>query len=506
MKKNLIYIALAAFALTACEPEFENSVKDGGMYTSGEADLSTYVALGNSLTAGYADGALYLEGQKNSFPNILAQQFAGVGGGEFTQPLMADNLGGMLPANLGLSNRLVLKANAEGELGPVRVQGTPTTVVSNKLTGSFNNMGVPGAKSFHLLAQGYGNINGLALGKANPYFVRFASAPNTSVIADAMAQNPTFFSLWIGANDVLSFATSGGVGVDQTGNMDPSTYGGNDITDPTVFASVYSTLITQLTSNGAKGVVVNIPDVKDTPYFTTVPVNPVPLDAATATVLNQKFAAYNTQVLGGLAQMGIITPEEMQARQITFSEGTSNYLTIHDEALTDLTQILQGAPFNLPVQTATLLGQLRQANEEDLIVLTASSFIGTTVNGNPQLINGVSVPLADKWVLTPTEQAAVETATQAYNTTIETLAQANGLAFFDANATLDKLANEGISKFGVTLDDTFATGGAFSLDGVHLTPRGYAFIANRIIQEINVTYGANIPLVNLGTYRTIALY
>ncbi len=29
-------------------------------------------------------------------------------------------------------------------------------------------------------------------------------------------------------------------GVDQTGNLDPSTYGGNDITDPNVFASVYS--------------------------------------------------------------------------------------------------------------------------------------------------------------------------------------------------------------------------------------------------------------------------
>ncbi len=47
-------------------------------YTNGEADFSNYVALGNSLTAGYADNALYITGQENSYPNILAQQFAKV--------------------------------------------------------------------------------------------------------------------------------------------------------------------------------------------------------------------------------------------------------------------------------------------------------------------------------------------------------------------------------------------------------------------------------------------
>ena len=32
-------------------------------------------------------------------------------------------------------------------------------------------------------------------------------------------KTPTFFTNWIGANDILSYATTGGIGVDQTGNM-----------------------------------------------------------------------------------------------------------------------------------------------------------------------------------------------------------------------------------------------------------------------------------------------
>src|SRR5690606_32355776 len=104
-----------------------------------------------------------------------------------------------------------------------------------------------------------GNVEGVATGGANPYFARFASSSGASVIEDAVAQNPTFFTLWIGNNDVLGFATSGGVGEDQTGNLNPSTYGSSDITDPQVFASVYSEIVGQLVADDAEGVLINIP-------------------------------------------------------------------------------------------------------------------------------------------------------------------------------------------------------------------------------------------------------
>jgi hypothetical protein len=116
-------------------------------------------------------------------------------------------------------------------------------------------MGVPGAKSFHFVAPGYGNLAGVPIGAASPYFARMASSASATVLEDAIAQNPTFFTLSeVGGNDVLAFATSGGSGVDQTGNSDPSTYGGNDITDPGVFAQVFTGMVDALTANGAKGV------------------------------------------------------------------------------------------------------------------------------------------------------------------------------------------------------------------------------------------------------------
>ncbi|MFD2434600.1 hypothetical protein ACFSO9_14335 [Mesonia maritima] len=67
MKKNYIkYITAVTLgvALVSCEPEFDKSVEDGDYYSSGEADFSNYVALGNSLTAGFADNALYIQGQQ----------------------------------------------------------------------------------------------------------------------------------------------------------------------------------------------------------------------------------------------------------------------------------------------------------------------------------------------------------------------------------------------------------------------------------------------------------
>ena len=500
--------AVLAIGFASCEPEFENPVTDEGFYSSGTADFSKYVSVGNSLTAGYADGALYITGQQNSYPNIMAQQFEFVGGGDFTQPLMNDNMGGLLLNGTQLPdfpNRYVLEILPDEDPSPTRLEGIPTTDIANKLTGPFNNMGVPGAKSYHLVAPGYGNTAGVPMGAANPYFARFASSESATVIGDAAAQNATFFSLWIGNNDILGYATSGGSGVDQTGNLDPSTYAGNDITDPNVFASVYSSQVDALTAGGAKGVLVNIPEVTSIPYFTTVPTNPIPLDATTAAQLNAQFAAYNTQILPGLAGMGVITPEEAALRMINFSAG-QNFPIMTDDDLTDITAILQGPPFNLPAPLATLLGQLRQVKSDDLIVLPASTILGTIPDpSNPLGIIGVSIPLGDQWVLAVSEQARVTAASTAYNATIQALAGAKGLAFVDAKATLAALANGGIPYNGGLLTSEFVTGGAFSLDGVHPTPRGYAYVANLMIQAINDTYDATIPTVNIGNYATVTL-
>ena len=492
MKNKFIYLAIIAAGFASCEPEFENEV--GANYTAGDADFTTYVAVGNSLTAGYMDGTVYKSGQANSFPNLLAQQFALVGGGTFTQPSYADdvnNLGGLMLGGMPIGNtRLVIDAS---QSRPENLVGTPTIEVSNLQATAYNNMGVPGAKSFHLLASGYGNVAGVALGQANPYFVRHATSPTATVLGDAMTKNPTFFTNWIGANDVLSYATNGGAQADGTtpaadhnltGNMNPATYGSNDITNSGVFASVYSTLINTLTSGGAKGVVATVPSVTSIPYFTTVPYKPVPLDNTFATQLNSAYAAYN----GGLDvafSNGLITNAERLQRKVVFVAG-KNPVVIVDSDLTNLSGL--GLP------------SYRMTTSQDLIVLPASSFIGTTVGGDPLMINGVSVPLANKWVLTANEKAKVASATAAYNNTIVSIASANDLAVADMNSIMNQLVNGLQIETGQIYTANYFSGVAtenkvlFSLDGVHPNARGYAVIANEIIKVINEHYNANLPL------------
>ncbi len=488
MIKNLKWLLLVSITFVACnsddEPFVDPNSTDGSPLTAGTADFSKYVSLGNSLTAGYSDSALFYAGQAGSYPSILASQFSLVGGGEFNIPYMSDNTGGLLLGGTQIAGtRLYFNGS-----GPAPVAGPPTTDITNVLTGPFNNMGVPGAKSFHLLATGYGNVAGVLSGQANPYFVRFASSPTTSVLADALAQNPTFFSLWIGNNDVLSYATSGGSGTNQTGNLNPATYGANDITDPSVFASVYSTLVDQLTANGAKGVVANLPYVTTIPFFTTVPHNPVPLNAATATQLNSGYAAYNNGLLFAQSN-GLLSAAEVARRTISFSASSTNRVVIVDSYLTNL------SGFGIP--------SYRQATSEDLIILPASSFIGTTVGGNPAQVNGVSVPLADNWVLSKEEVQEVKVATDAYNASIQSIANAKGLAFVDANAFQTQIASGGISANNFTVTSAYVTGGGFSLDGVHPSPRGYALIANKFLEAINATYGSNFKGVNIGLYRIL---
>lgn len=470
--KNLWLLAFAVILITSCESdEWNLPAEEVIPLTAGSANLSTYVSVGNSLTAGYTDGALFAAGQITSMPNLLSQQFALAGGGAFTQPMTNDNIGGLLlGGNVIQEPRLFFNG-----AGPVRLDAMPTNEITAGVPGPYNNMGVPGAKSFHLLANGYGNVAGVATGQASPYYARMASNPNAAVIEDAMAMNSTFFSLWIGNNDVLSYATSGGAGINQTGNFDPSTYGANDITDPTVFGGVYATLLDALTSNGSQGVAMNIPYVTSIPYFTTVPHNPVPLDAATAAQLNGAFAAYNGGLLAAEAG-GLITASERAARTINFVEG-QNAVTMVDEYLTDL-----GA-LGLP--------SYRHATANDLVVLTASSFIGTEVGGNPQFINGVSVPLEDNWVLSTNEISEVTVATDQYNGAIAQLVAQKGIAFVDANAIMQEIAAGGIQFDEFTMQSNLVFGLTFSLDGVHPTQRGYAFMANEIMKAIDATYGSN---------------
>ncbi|MFD2551322.1 G-D-S-L family lipolytic protein [Bizionia sediminis] len=527
--RDFKYICLlaASITLSACSSDDDGATNADIQYpelVSGDANFSKYVSVGASFTAGYTDGALFAAAQNNSFPNMLSQKFALAGGGTFTQPLMADNIGGFVAGPTVILNpRLYFNGS-----GPTLLDATPTTQITDVLSGPFNNYGVPGLKSFHLAVPGYGF--------ANPYFGRMASSAGATVIGDATAASGTFFTLSeIGGNDVLEYALSGGTGIDQTGNPDATTYAKEDITDPTLFASVYNTVVTALTANGAKGVVTNIPYITSLAHFTTVPYNPLDPNenanfASQVPTLNNVFGALNP-----------IFEAVDPTRTIVFSQTEPSPVVIKDESLTDIstiitTQLLASptfpaflAQFGLPPAAAPLVagllgqtfGQTRQATANDLFVLPSSRIIGkvnqtyagfleaqglSNTVARQFAVEGVTLPLEDKWVLIPTEQTAIKNATDAYNATIQSVATDKGLAMVDFKGILDEAAATGYASGNYIYDTALVTGGLISLDGVHLTARGYAIIANEIMKAIDATYGSNFEasgnLVDPGNFPT----
>ena len=317
--------------------------------------------------------------------------------------------------------------------------------------------------------------------------------------------------MWIGGNDILGYATSGGSGKNQTGNLNPATYASNDITDPSVFASAYTNIVNAMTAKGAKGVVANLPYVTALPYFTTVPFNPLTvstLGGGNVAVGQATVTALNTQLYGPLKQA--LTAFNAGDRINLLSGTTPNPLLIIDESLPNLSAQLTAA-FTpaLGVARATFYGQVfgqaRQATKDDLVVLKAQSVIGAEPTGIPAPLNkfGITYPMQDKDVLTKAEIAEVKVVTDAYNITIKSVADSKGLAFVELNTVTEQLASGGIVYNGFTTTSTFVTGGMFSLDGVHPSPRGYAIIANLFTDAINAKYGSNFKNVNVGLYRIL---
>lgn len=527
--KNYKYIGLFLLTLgffTSCEDssDFEPITEEVAAEVQLNAnglDFSKYVSIGASFTAGFTDGALFIAAQENSFPNILASKFQMANGGDFNQPLMGDNIGGfVLNGNVAQPPRLIFNGAA-----PARLPVAPTTSITARASGtSFNNLGIPGAKSFHLLASGYGNPAGILAGTANPYFARMSSSTTTTVLGDALAQQPTFFTLSeVGGNDVLGYATSGGTGVDQsptssnpTGNIDPTTYGPNDITNPVIFDQVFKGMVAQLTASpNTKGVIATVPDITLLPFFTTVPNDALEIDAATAASLTgffQAVAGIFTQAL--IAQN--VPPAQAQALAaqyaIPFTEGKNRWI------------------IDVPVSQTNPLG-FRQMTENELLLLTIDQsalaqgygsvlltpavlqILGKLQAGaqitaqEGQMVLGAVNGLDDKDVLDSDELLSIKTATDAYNATITSVASSNdNVALVDLNEILGEAAT-GISFDSYTLTTNLVVGGLVSLDGIHLTARGYALMANKILAAMDAKFGSNFTtatngLAKAGNYPT----
>ncbi len=448
--KNIIsktaFVAIVASAIISCKPDLKAPTAE-----KGSADFTKYVAIGNSITAGFADGALYYDGQASSYANILAQQFKTVGGGEFKTPFTAVNSVGMGSSG---NAKLVLgyKTDCKGVNGlspiPFAANGDLAVFFASVANQQpFNNMGIPGAKVTTVVYPGYGNA-ALLLPNYNPFFARTlttAEQPTASMLSKSVEQNATFFSLFIGNNDVLGYSTDGGA----SGSITPSAGAAG-----VGFDASYDAIIAGMTANGAKGVIANVPYVNDLPYFTTVPYNGLTLDA--------------TQAAGLSAYYNAVYP----TAGISFSAGSGLPFIIQDPAVT---------------------GGVRKIKSNEYVLLT------TPQDSLKCAGWGSKKPLANKYVLTEAEVANIKNATDAYNTKIKTVADAKGFAFVDVNAFMAS-AKKGVVFNAVTTSATFVSGGAFSLDGIHLTPRGNALLANEFIKAINAKFGSTIMQVDANQY------
>ena len=478
MKIKYLLLSFILIAFTGCDMD-QDSLEGMPIYLdidSGDADFSKMVAMGGTMTAGYTDNALFQAGQMNSYPNIMAGVMAHAGGGEFTQPYMSDNVGGLLVGGQQIFGPRLFFNGA----GPAPVPGTPSTEATNVMPGPYSNMAAPGVNAVHMLAPGYGSMAALMQGLANPYYVRMASSDGASIIGDVMGQYPTFITMLSGFSDALASATDGATSVGMGTQAE--------------FQFALGTTMGALGQLGVDGIISNIPDVTNNAFFNTVGHDVVPLDAATAGALNGGFAQYNG-ALALVAGFGIITQSEAAARTINFVEGM-NAVVIDDDDLTTIDLTPLGIPLTLP--------NMRHATADDKILLSTASIIGTAVGGNPTMVNGLSVPLDDTRVLTANEVAEIQATITGYNGTISALASQSGWAMFDAHSFFEELNSVGVTSGEFHMTGDLVMGGFYSLDGIHPTARGNAVLANAMMEVIDAHYGSNLSdvAVDAGDYPT----
>ncbi len=432
---KLLALSVSASILIGCKPKFDVPDPD-----KGNIDASTYVAIGGAMTAGYANGALYYNAQQNSYANILAEQLKLIGGGEFKIPNVSQSSIGMGNANNApsiLGNRTDCQGTVS--LGPVKIatQGD-ASVFANMYGGQgpFNNMAVPDAKVIDMDVNGY----------SNAFYQRMASSGSSSVLSDAVAKNPTFFSVNLGLHDVLKYTLKGAA----SDSISPIS-GAINIG----FEASINNVIDKLTANGAKGVITNIPNIKTMAYFNTIPWNALKLTKIKADSLTDLYATNFDSTV--------------------FYEGNNGFI-IEDVSV----------PFL----------EFRQAVEGEMILLNIP------LDSVKCYKWGSLIPLPNRYVLTLPEINTIENTINSYNIILKNLAASKGLAFVDVNSFFAKVKT-GYIYNGVAVNATFVSGGFYSLDGLNLTARGNALLANECIKAINATYSATIPEVDAMKYPAV---
>jgi hypothetical protein len=468
---NVLLVAAFAILLASCKPELAIPTP-----TKGSLNLTSYVAIGNSLTSGYQNGGLSYSGQQSSFVNVLAEQFklvqpdlvfntpyvsassVGCAGPElaldppFDGVNLANNLGKTFTITITVPSPLSLQTVTDCKgvsgLSPVAGVGDGQIILGpgyNNQTGAtytwgpltfptpppfptiptapsiyagtgFNNMGVPGAKAIDINRKGYGGENLVTISGTT-----------------AMQSNP-FFSRFA-KDKTNSSILSDAMLMNPTfftlfiGNNDvllwalgggDTCFGAPTITPLADFSDSIDVIVNTLTTSAQQGVIINIPQITGSAYFM------------------------------------------FQAPDVT------KYI-IDENAVT------------------------RLMTTSDMMLLSVP---GDSLECGLDGFGTMSHPIPKKYTLTANQITQATNTIDAYNAKLKAVADAKGLAFFDMNAFV-KTNQAGTEYNGMKITGTFVTGGTFSLDGLHLTARGYGALANELIVVINTKYGSTLPGVDL---------
>ena len=440
--RRLGALALAAGAAAAAACSSDPDVRGLTAPTATNAPfLLRYVALGNSITAGFQSNGINDSTQRASFANLLARA-AGV---RFAYPSLAGN---GCPAPL--TNLLT-----QARVGGVGASDCPGRSGGTAL---LNNVAVPGANSFDPTGLGVGTTAGSIGGYSALTRVILG---NVTQVQKAIQANPTFASVWIGNNDVLQFAIGG----------DTATRAGttitNRITTPANFVSNYASMVNLLIAGspglqggGAgtaasqpRGVLIGVVDVTNTPQIFQLSVFN---SASTATGVN----AFNPAAFATLRALFGVGTTRPATFTITFNANCNS-----SQAAVSF-QGIAGINASLPATATTF--QFNCAP-------------GTTPSP----------------VLDDTERAVFVARVAAYNAYIRAKADSVGFLYYDPNVRLAALkANGSVLPFINLQSTTQPFGGFISLDGVHPSTRTHVLLASDLRDSLNAKYGASIPAID----------
>ena len=233
--KKLRVGAIAAVAITiAAAACTRDSIDVFSPAPAADPIFQRYVALGNSITAGYQSSGINDSTQRESYAKIVAEQM---------------HTGYVYPALVGpgcappVVNFLTQARFGGGTSTTCALRNPATTVLVQ------NNVAVPGATSADPTA---------ATTKASNILTQLFLGGKTQV-QRALDAKPTFVSVWIGNNDVLDAATKGVTGATTALNT-------AGITDTTTFRANYKKMIDQLlVQPGLKGILIGVVNVTAIP-------------------------------------------------------------------------------------------------------------------------------------------------------------------------------------------------------------------------------------------------